>query len=58
MNYYYSGELRNGYASYQVTNKAINLNRIGGTGYQATQQYAGIHARGYFLRFEQIQLSH
>ena len=47
VNYYYSGELVTD-AAYPVTNKAINLNRIGGTGYQASQQYAGIMQEAIF----------
>ena len=41
VNIYYSG-VNVTDASYSVTNKAINLNRIGGTGYQASSRYAGI----------------
>ena len=56
VNYYYSGELVTD-AAYPVTNKAINLNRIGGTGYQASQQYAGIMQEAFFT-LRQIQRPH
>ena len=47
VNYYYIGELVTD-AGYLVKNKAINLNRIGGTGYQASQKYAGIMQEAIF----------
>ena len=47
VNTFYSGELVTD-SSFQVTNKAINLNRIGGTGYNASQKYAGIMQEAIF----------
>jgi hypothetical protein len=47
VNTFYSGELVTD-SSFQVTNKAINLNRIGGVGYNALQKYAGIMQEAIF----------
>jgi hypothetical protein len=52
VNVFYNGtSIRSG--GYNVTNKAINLNRIGGTGHQATNRYSGIMQEAIFYNSNQ-----
>lgn len=52
VNTYYSG-VNVTDASYSVTNKAINLNRIGGVGWHAAARYAGIMQEAIFYNSDQ-----